>query len=361
MADLRVVRPEEVEAWSAYLTKVAAYDFYDLPSYHALAERRGEGEAVLLAFEQGRFAILLPLLLRAITSIEGLEQAGAGLHDATSVYGYSGPLLSAEALPPDVIGSFQEALIAFAKTRNIVSIFSRLHPLRPGREALAGLGEVQVHGPTVSIDLTLSEEEQWRRYRNNHRRNIAKLRAQGYECSISRNEAALAAFSDLYRETMERRDAHESYFFDDDYFRALLDMGCFDFVLCHHGGAVAAGALVSRCNGIAQYHLGGTVEAHLQIAPMKLVFDEARRWAAGSGCSVLHLGGGLGAQCDSLFNFKAGFSDRRHEFSTWRWIVDEERSADLEEARSKWAASSGRVLKPGGSFPPYRGAASPTE
>src|SRR5215204_4411370 len=47
------------------------------------------------------------------------------------------------------------------------------------------------------------------------------------------------------------------------------------------------------------------------------------RCAAASGARVFHLGGGVGGREDSLFQYKAGFSDRRHEFTTWQWIVDE--------------------------------------
>ena len=355
---LHIISVSEPEKWREWLANTGRYDFYDLPEYHALAQERGEGEALLLAFEQEDTGILLPLLLRPLNLVDGLEQVGAGLFDATSVYGYSGPLLSDEAPSASLAAAFQFALGQWTRSRGIVSIFSRLHPLRSGGEVLSGLGEIRVHGPTVSIDLTLSDEEQWRRYRSNHRRNISKLRSLGYDCRASCDDEALSAFSNIYRETMERREAGQSYFFDDAYFRALRDMGCFTFILCEQHGSLAAGALVSSCNGIAQYHLGGTAAAHLGAAPMKLVFDDARRWAAGQGCSVLHLGGGLGAQCDSLFNFKAGFSDRRHEFRTWRWTADEGRSAALLEARAAWASRDGRILGPDDAFPAYRRAGS---
>lgn len=354
VSELQVIRADAPDLWREWLAKVADSDFYDLPEYHALAQRQGEGEALLLAFQQDGATILLPLLLRPLGMVEGLEAAGAGLFDATSVYGYSGPITSGEAPSALIISAFHAALSDFARSNGIVSIFSRLHPLRDGDLVLGGLGEIRTHGPTVSIDLTLSADEQWRKYRSNHRRNILKLRAMGYECIASDSDEALAEFSDIYRETMERRDAAATYFFDDDYFRALRDMGCFSFLLCRLNGSPAAGALVSSCNGISQYHLGGTTEAHLGAAPMKLVFDELRLWAAAQGCSVLHLGGGLGAQCDSLFNFKAGFSDRRHTFKTWRWTANEEKAAALLEARGAWANAHGLSFDPEGAFPPYR-------
>jgi hypothetical protein len=50
------------------------------------------------------------------------------------------------------------------------------------------------------------------------------------------------------------------------------------------------------------------------------------------GDRVMHLGGGVEAFDDSLFRFKAGFSDRRQPFRTWRVVLDPHRYAALSEA-----------------------------
>jgi hypothetical protein len=75
-------------------------------------------------------------------------------------------------------------------------------------------------------------------------------------------------------------------------------------------------------DGVVQYHLGGTRDEFLKISPMALIFDTVRLWANDVGARVLHLGGGVGGtNDDSLFHHKGGFSDRRHNFVTWRWIA----------------------------------------
>jgi hypothetical protein len=65
---------------------------------------------------------------------------------------------------------------------------------------------------------------------------------------------------------------------------------------------------------------------------------------------VLHLGGGRGGAEDSLFRFKAGFSDRRHAFATWRWVVRPEAYERLCAARR----AAGGPEPPAGFFPAYR-------
>src|SRR5205085_7449937 len=82
------------------------------------------------------------------------------------------------------------------------------------------------------------------------------------------------------------------------------------------------GALVLECQGIIQYHLSGTVEDRLKIAPMKLVIESVRQWACQRGARLLHLGGGRTSDPqDSLLHFKKGFSNDLHTFRTWRWVL----------------------------------------
>jgi hypothetical protein len=65
-------------------------------------------------------------------------------------------------------------------------------------------------------------------------------------------------------------------------------------------------------------------------APVKLVFDHARRTGSDFKMKYLHLGGGLqGSSDDSLFHFKAGFSEKKLIFSGWQFIIDESKYTNL--------------------------------
>jgi hypothetical protein len=124
---------------------------------------------------------------------------------------------------------------------------------------------------------------------------------------------------------MRRVRAAERYFFPRTYFEDLqraLGSRLHLFVCLHEGRAICAGLFVA-CHGILQYHLGGTLDAALPSAPMKLLLDEVRLWGTDQGLRVLHLGGGTTSDPDDpLLHFKKGFSDRTHEFATWRWVVN---------------------------------------
>ena len=347
---LRVLGAAQHEEWMAVLGRTVQHDFYHLPAYHRLAEERGEGTAHLFTYREGDHTIALPLLLRPV------EASGEEWSDATSVYGYAGPLASPAQIPESVVGSFQKALKDALIERRVVALFSRLHPLIPQTGLLAGLGDCRLEGETVSIDLALPPEAQRAQYRSSHRSRINKLRREGVICLCDEDRRHLGDFVSVYHETMRRVNAHGSYFFDADYFAGLAGgLGPkLQLFVVTVGGRVAAGALVTLCAGIVQYHLGGTRGEFLHLSPMGLIFDTVRQWAGEQGARFFHLGGGVGSQEDSLFHFKAGFSESRHDFGTWRWVVVPEVYRELCEARQEADRQLGAEPAATDFFPLYR-------
>jgi hypothetical protein len=249
--------------------------------------------------------------------------AGPGLRDATSVYGYPGPVCSQESIPAMVLRNFQASLRERLRQMQVVSVFSRLNPVLPQRPLLAGLGEFHV-APTVAIDLTLSPGEQAARFRKTHRAQIAKLRQHGVRCVHDEQGVHLPDFIRIYHDTMRRVNASERYFFSPAYFERLWSaLGPRRHLfLCLWENIVLCGGLFVTCEGILQHHLGGTCTDALKLSPMKLLLDDVRLWGTAQGLRVLHLGGGAtSAPADPLLHFKRGFSDRTQEFASWRWVV----------------------------------------
>ena len=352
--NMRSLSTGEADEWIAVLRRMVHHDFYFLPGYHALAESRGEGKARLFVFEQNGYVLASPLLLRSIPDA-GLNRDG--WQDATSVYGYAGPLASHVAVPQQVIRGFQAALQDTLLELRVVSVFSRLHPLLSQREFLDEIGECQPGGQTVSIDLTASAEAQCGQYAGNVRTRLNQLRRHGVTCHRDPEKRHLAEFVAIYYETMRRVAAQDGYFFEEGYFQNLSDKlgsALQLFVAQASDGKMISGGLFTCCDGIVQYHLGGTSGSALKLSPMPLVLDAVRIWGNEIGARVFHLGGGVGAQADSVFQFKTRFSPRRHGFATWRWIIAPEVCESLVEARRR--SNEVRNLEPVSSdyFPPYR-------
>jgi hypothetical protein len=353
---MRILQASQVDEWQSVLDRSVQHDFYFLPGYHALAEQRGEGKALLFVYEHGDYMIALPLLLRSLAGIVELGQEADGWQDATSVYGYAGPLASHEEVPGSVLHGFANAVKDALLERHVISVFSRLHPLIRQHHLLAGLGDCQPCGQTVSIDLTLSPDQQRAQYRGTLKTRLNKFRSIGVTCEPDREKRHLAEFISIYQQTMRRVNAQDSYFFEPEYFTRLAEtLGeRLQLFTVKWGNEVMAAGLFTVCEGIVQYHLGGSSDAFLKLSPMTLLLDGVRLWANEQSARIFHLGGGVGARQDSLFQFKTGFSDCRHDFATWRWVVAPDHYQRLHETRQRWNRE--RALEPAAAsfFPTYR-------
>lgn len=354
VARTRLLHSGQTIEWRNVLEQMANPDFFHLPGYHQMAEESEKSRARLFVYEQGGCLLVLPLLFRPLENVEALAPMTAGWQDATSVYGYSGPLSSEVSTPPEVIEGFQRELFAFLRAEKVVSVFSRLNPLMDQAQLLGGLGECVESGQTVSIDLTTSEQEQLGQYRLNHRRTIGKLKRMGF--TVVKDTAYLDAFADIYEQTMRRVNALGFYHYRPAYFRELLCKHPKEshlFVALYEE-RVIAGLLVVGTHKVAHCHLSGTLDEFLRFSPMKLLFDAARQWACAHGFESLHLGGGVGCRRDSLFHFKTGFSSLRHTFRCWRWIVCPDVYQHLCQRASLYFQNHGTTSVDPGFFPFYR-------
>jgi hypothetical protein len=333
------------------------HDFYHLPWYHAQAERHGEGVARLFVHEEGDHLIALLLLVRSVRSAPGLTHAPTGWQDATSVYGYAGPLASSPQVPVRAVRGFQAALTRALREEQVVAVFSRLHPLIPQAPLLTGLGLCRLTAQTVAIDLAPPPEVQRARYRKNHKCGINRLRRLGACCRHDPEFRYLDAFIDIYHSTMRRVGAAPHFYFPQSYFQDLVSHGAphVHLFACLLQARVVSAGLFLECDGIVQYHLGGTLDEYLALAPSKLIVDSVRLWAHERGRRTFHLGGGATDRPDDpLLRFKTGFSDRTHDFLTWRWVVDPAAFAQLVEWSDRWNERH-ELRRPSAEyFPPYR-------
>ena len=155
---------------------------------------------------------------------------------------------------------------------------------------------------------------------------------------------------EIYDETMSRVQALRSYYFSREYFlglREAVGSARLHLFVVRAGADVLAAALFTETAGIVQYHLGGTRTRALRLDPHTLLYHVVCEWAKERGNRVLHLGGGLGGREDSLFHFKAGFSQIRLPFHTWRQITD-------PEGYREYLSALGIAGTDGDYFPAYR-------
>jgi hypothetical protein len=182
---IQILTTEARTAWADALARAGRHDFHHEAWYHALAERHGGGRAELLVAECDRGTLAVPLLFRKIE---------ADLEDATSVYGYAGPVGPAD---PELV----QACNTHLRARGTVSLFSRLHPLLD--QTALDPADVVESGTTTSIDLTGTPAAIWSGTRSGHRNGINRLRREGFTCE-RRGMAGLDTFVAVYEATIPR-------------------------------------------------------------------------------------------------------------------------------------------------------------
>ena len=316
------------EEWNTILIEIDNYDFYHTYDYHIISSNENE-TPILLTYTQEDTIIALPFVLRAVD--------GSEYFDLTSVYGYAGPICNVNVENFD-FSNFKKAFKDYLQSKNIVSVFSRLHPYIVQDQILESLGDLVSLGDVVNIDVTLPIDKSRMAYGKSNKNQINKLRRQ---CKVVKAETKedILEFIDIYYENMKRLDAENHYFFSKDYFFQFMEINDYktDILLVKHieSNKFIAGSMFVKTKNIVQFHLSGTRTEFLRLKPSKLFLDEMRLQATEQGYKIFNLGGGLGSEHDSLFDFKASFSKDFRAFKIWKYIVNHNIYDKLSEAKDE--------------------------
>lgn len=301
--------------WNAYVSKAVEYDFYHTWHYHTLDT---SGAPLLFICESDEGFIGLPLIKRPIK--------GSPYYDLTSVYGYTGPIsnLAMHCLPESLIATFKTEFGKFLTEGKFVSVFSRLSPFCKQTNVLHRFGGLHDNGLTVAMDLSVDDETRRKGYRNSTMPTIRHAWKKGIVVREEKGPQAVSTFTSIYLENMKHVGASDTYMFDEDYFNKLLNTDEYDarVMMVYDGDDVMAGSIVTFTNGVMQAFLIGTRNEYRRYSPSKFLVDELCLLGKKLGMKYYNLGGGVGFKEDSLFTWKAAFSDLLLPYKTWRYIVN---------------------------------------
>lgn len=352
---IEVLRPQDPR-WIEIL-QTLRHDVYHRPDYVALEAQRMNAEAEAIAIIEGDQCLFIPYLLRSCG--EGIENDKAeNFGDVSSPYGYPGFLFQGKDCTAGFAQQALQLLKATLREKGVCSAFFRLHPILSRHfDQHFGPDVFIDNGETVSVDLTLSEQQIWAQTRKGHQSTINKCKRQNLVSRIVPLDEYQDVFISIYEETMDRVEAKESYYFDPKYFSALSKLeGILHLGIVELNQQVICASLFFECCGIVQAHLGGTRTEFLKMSPFSLLIHQVRLWAKSRGNEFLHLGGGIGgSKEDRLYCFKAGFSRQRHTFKTARFILDPENYHNLIVSRARFLGIPAAQLFESSFFPAYRG------
>jgi hypothetical protein len=323
------------------------HDFYQRADYHRFESENGEGAAHAFVATCGDQRLVWPYLLKQVV-VPGMTGEVA-MAEVRSAYGYSGPVCSHNCDSSFLTLAFQSLAEAW-RSQGVVNAFCRLHPVLMTHDAFSRVIETGAldswkpastdilvcHGKTISIDLRLETEVRRARYSAMLRKGIRRNQRDGLRTVRDADFRHLRDFYEFYVATMDRNHASKYYYFSFDYFERLT---------CHLPGSVhlfvtSAGNKPSCAGLISEYQqqlqaLFVMTNPNPEVkAPSRTLFDDVCDWGRERGATDFHLGGGVGGGKDSLFDFKAQFSDLHRDFYTCRLVIDPDKYASLVRIRN---------------------------
>lgn len=307
------------------------------------------------------FRVMYPFHLCALDpGIVGSEFGGHSI--IVSPYGYGGPLLEADddrTDPGAIATEWQAVWHAWMHENRVVSEFVR-EDLHAARLLARSDGDRVLAQQNVIVDLSLDSEARWRSYSAKVRKNVKRARENGLSVEFALDENALLAFSDIYYDTMDRRQASDAFYLDGDALRAYVDetrhlKEAIIASVVHDTGVVST-ELVLLGSHEAYSFLGGTRAEAFPMRPNDLLKHEVCEWGHVEGIGGYVLGGGLEPD-DGIFRYKLSFAPYGvADFYTRRIVVDSDVYDRIMAHRMACAEANGARWTPRpGYFPAFLG------
>lgn len=265
------------------------------------AERTKESEPLTWLYTEGERHFLL--------SFHRTRIPGTDYFDIESPYPYGGPICNTD--DTTFILHANSRFGEWCRENSICVEFVRFHPML--RNWRFFTGRVVDDRPTVWINLQLTDA--FEGYQTRVRTAIRKAERLGVTVEWPAPEGTLSCFMDLYCEAMNAVAADQFYFFPPSYFSKLLTSSKAEIAFCRYGDRVIGAAIFLADGDLLEYHLSGCTPEGRTYAANNLLIHQAAIRAKERGLARFYLGGGTDSRVDnSLFFFKAGFSDCRAEF-----------------------------------------------
>lgn len=316
-----------VDSWNSYLDyyEDSQKDVYYYEEYVKLYETQ-DSKAKCVVCRESENVLIMPFIRKEID----------GYYDFETAYGYGGPIANTD--DQEWIDSALQSMKRLFVDENYVCGFIRFHPLL--NNALYCGNEIQVmfDRETVAIKTEESEKKIWANQIISKNRNmIRKAEKNELVYSAEYDFESLPEFVKLYNSTMERLEAEDFYFFDDNYynqfvakFRGKAFLGTVkkdDKLIC--------AALFMYSENYGHYHLEGSNHEYSKLAANNLLLWKTALEFNKIGVKEFHLGGGYNSEPDnSLLKFKKSFSSNMRKFYIGKWIFNEKKYKQLKDA---WA------------------------
>jgi hypothetical protein len=336
---------EQAEEWDEIVRSFLRYDVYWLSGYVKAFHYHGDGDPLLFHYERDGTRGINVVMKSDVSDSEYFKnkiKKGA-FFDFATPYGYGGWLIEGSGID-DLFESYD----AWLRENGVVSEFVRFHPMIENHISVNVFYKIVYLGDVVHIDL-LSPEYIWNNFTSKNRNVIRKAMKNNIRVYNGRYRELFKQFRTIYNKTMDKEHADKYYYFGESFYKSILDdlPQNAEVFYAEKDNSVIAAAIILFANGRMNYHLSGSLREYNSLAPTNLLLYKAALWGHANGYKTFYLGGGLGAQDDSLFRFKRAFNKGAlNGYYIGEKIVDQDRYNELVALRG--------VLPERSFFPQYR-------
>lgn len=350
---LSFISANEEEKWNDIVKSFKNYDVYYLLEYAKAFQIHGDGEPLLIYYNDNDFRAMNVVMKRDISLDERFQGKipSNNYYDISTPYGYGGFIVEGEASIKN-INKLHEEYNKACINKGIISEFVRFHPVLNNSKFLEEIYDVETLGKTITMKLE-SKEQIWKEITGKNRNVIRKAIKSGVEIYWGRSPELFKVFIELYNATMDKDNAADYYYFDKDFYKSILEDLRYNSLIFYavYKGKIIAMSIIMFGNGQMHYHLSASDREYQRLAPTNLLLFEAASWGCENGSKTFHLGGGLGSQEDNLFKFKKAFNKNSDtKFSIGRKIFDQDKYNELITIREK----AGNFDENSTFFPLYR-------
>lgn len=325
---LTVYMLEQKEQWDAVVRSFKDYDVYWMSGYVNAFQIHGDGEPLLFYYEDKAVRGIHVVMKRDVaddSNFTGRIEKGKYTDFATP-YGYGGWIIEGEDS-----GNLFKTYLSWIRENNIISEFVRFHPMIQNHEGCRGFYEVVQLGEVVHMKIS-SREDIWNNLTSKNRNVIRKAIKNDVKIYNGRFPEIYKHFKSVYDGTMDLDNAEKYYYFGEDFYKSLLEDLAENAQVfwAVKDESVIAASIILECNGFMNYHLSGSLREYNSLGPTNLLLYKAALWGYTHGLKTLYLGGGVGSDKDSLFNFKRAFyKGELNHFYIGKKIYDSEKYNEL--------------------------------
>lgn len=280
-------------------------DIYFCDAYPKLYEKIENGMAEKIV-ESNEFGTVVSHVIKREIPI---KIDGKQYYDLVTPYGYGGPIIT--ELKGDkkaLVKRFNRRMEEYSSENDIVSEFVRFHPILGNGVDFLDIYNSQYDRKTVGTNVKDFEIEE--EFSKSARKYIKRAEKAGVIYEVSLNPSNVDEFKKIYYSTMDRDQADDYYYFNDEYFQqCLTTLGEHVlYVKVIKDDIIIAAGFYFVCGDILQCHLSGTLSEYLNISPAYITKIATARWAKENGIHYIHYGGGTSRDSDnSLYTFKKKF------------------------------------------------------